>query len=841
MSKGLLRIGRLVVLLAVGVLCSVPAVAQREPVLSQIDLPHPYYYREMYLPQFTTGPNGVTWSPDLKELIFSMAGSLWRLELTSGVAQQLTAGPGYDYQPDWSPDGRYVVFTRYLNKALELHLLELANGKAWAITSGGNVNVEPRWSPDGTRIAFVSTAYNRRFHIFLANMRDSRVESIARLTGETRSSLPRYYYSQFDHEISPAWSPDGKELIFVSNRGHIYGTGGFWRMAVTPGAQAREVHYEETTWRARPQWSPDGKRLLYASYLGRQWHQLWLSTPGGGDPFPISYGDFDNTDARWSPDGTQIAFISNRNGNTEIWLQQTTGGRQRRLEIKEQRYLKPMARLRISVHDPSGHPTAARLFVTGVEGRAYVPDNAWAHADDSLFPGADHEVIYFHTSGDSVLTVPADKVTVIAMKGLEYQIETRELELTPDGSKELTIQLQRSTPWPAEDSWVSADLHVHMNYGGVYRNTPQRLMAQAEAEDVGIVHNLVVNKEQRIPDIAYFTTQPLASPDGSYYLIQGQEFHTSHWGHMGLLSLSNYFLLPDYAAYPNTAAASLYPPNAVIADLAHAQGGLVGYVHPFDSPPDLKTLTHALPVDVALGKIDYLEVLGFSDHHTTAAVWYRLLNLGFRITAGAGTDAMANFATLRGPVGLNRVYVKVPAGLLNLDFWSQGLRSGHTFATNAPLLAFTLAGQQIGGEINLEGPGEVFFTATLTSIVPVDHLQVVCNGKVQSEIPLAGKRTEANYSGKVSLSESGWCLLRAFGEQPVMPVLDGYPYGTTSPIYVDVAGRPPHSPKDADYFLAWIVRLEESARHRSDWNTNEERDFVLDMLAEAHAIFAARR
>ena len=64
--------------------------AQREPVLKQIDLPHPYYYREMYLPQLTSGPSWVTWSPDSKEIIYSMAGSLWRQKLDSTEAVQLT-------------------------------------------------------------------------------------------------------------------------------------------------------------------------------------------------------------------------------------------------------------------------------------------------------------------------------------------------------------------------------------------------------------------------------------------------------------------------------------------------------------------------------------------------------------------------------------------------------------------------------------------------------------------------------------------------------------------------------------------------------------------------------
>src|SRR5208337_5520840 len=100
---------------------------------------------------------------------------------------------------------------------------------------------EPRFSPAGKRIAFVSTSYNGRFHIFAGQFADGKLADVQRLTGETRSRLPRYYYSQFDHELSPTWSPDGSELIFVSNRDHIYGTGGFWRMQAEPGAEAREI------------------------------------------------------------------------------------------------------------------------------------------------------------------------------------------------------------------------------------------------------------------------------------------------------------------------------------------------------------------------------------------------------------------------------------------------------------------------------------------------------------------------------------------------------------------------------------------------------------------------
>ena len=101
-----------------------------------------------------------------------MAGSLWRQKIDSAEAVQLTDGPGYDYQPDWSHDGKYVVYTKYNQDAMELWLLELASGKSGQLTKDGAVNVEPRWSPDGKRIAYVSTALTKHFHIFLMEMED---------------------------------------------------------------------------------------------------------------------------------------------------------------------------------------------------------------------------------------------------------------------------------------------------------------------------------------------------------------------------------------------------------------------------------------------------------------------------------------------------------------------------------------------------------------------------------------------------------------------------------------------------------------------------------------------
>jgi len=325
-------------------------------------------------------------------------------------------------------------------------------------------------------------------------------------------------------------------------------------------------------------------------------------------------------------------------------------------------------------------------------------------------------------------------------------------------------------------------------------------------------------------------------------VVHGQEFHTSYWGHLGLLGPRGDILLPGYAGYPNTAAASLAPTNAAVADLAHARGAVVGYVHPFEEEPQplvrpAHTDADELPVDVALGKVDYLEIVSFADHQAAASVWYRLLNLGFRIPAAAGTDAMADYATLRGPVGLNRVYASVAEGPVSSDAWLEALRGGRTFATNAPLLDFSLADQAIGSTVQLERSRHVPFSARLRSIVPVDHAQIVCNGRIARELSLGARRDALTVSGTLPLGSSGWCVLRAFTARAEYPILDNFVYATTSPIYVSVRGERPRSSADARYFEAWIDHLIETTGAYPDWNSPGEKAAVLAQLRDARAVY----
>jgi TolB protein len=215
-----------------------------------------------------------------------------------------------------------------------------------------------------------------------------------------------------------------------------------------------------------------------------------------------------------------------------------------------------------------------------------------------------------------------------------------------------------------------------------------------------------------------------------------------------------------------------------------------------------------------------------------------LLNLGFRIPAAGGTDAMADYSSLRGPVGMNRVYARVPGGEIKEQEWMAALKAGRSFATNGPLLGFSLGGAQIGDELKFDTAQQrVKFSVRLRSIVGVAHLELVCNGKVVRSFVTRSPVDHGDFTGSIAVHDSGWCVARASTDAGRYPVLDTYVYATTSPIYVTVGGAKPRSPADARYFAAWIDRITATTAAYPDWNSAAEKQGVLDRLTQAKAVF----
>jgi len=258
-------------------LTSLPPTADAQGhrrVFSKIMTGQPYIL-ECYLPQITNGPNYPSWSPDGTQIAFGMKGSIWKIRVGETTAFELTEGAAYESMPSWHPGGRYIAYTSEINEEIHLKMLDLETGKVTEVTSGISINVEPEWAPDGKRLAFVSSRTQGRYNIWMMDFANGKLGEPYRITQDYELVPPTVYYGNWAVHLHPTWSPDSKELFFITNRDNKHGSGGFYWMKAEPDAKMTRFHYEETTWRARPTISPDGAKMVYSSYLGRQWQQLW--------------------------------------------------------------------------------------------------------------------------------------------------------------------------------------------------------------------------------------------------------------------------------------------------------------------------------------------------------------------------------------------------------------------------------------------------------------------------------------------------------------------------------------------------------------------------------------
>jgi TolB protein len=130
-------------------------------------------------------------------------------------------------------------------------------------------------------------------------------------------------------DVAPAWSPDGRRIVFVSFRDTQLGKSGgpedgsLYIMGFDPAAGVSVGDVVRLTpdgghdgW---PTWSPDGKRIAFQSNRGGNWDIWIINTDGTGLRNLTNHLAADRY-ASWSPDGNRIAFTSNREGNEDIWL-----------------------------------------------------------------------------------------------------------------------------------------------------------------------------------------------------------------------------------------------------------------------------------------------------------------------------------------------------------------------------------------------------------------------------------------------------------------------------------------------------------------------------------------
>jgi TolB protein len=832
----------LVYWLVIALLGSLPAsLAQSKQFYSSARHGGNYMYNYYFPPSPSTTPWAPSWSPDGLSIAVAMSGAIWRLDPRTGIAFQLTDNRKYHSSPDWSPDSKWIIYTADDGgKTIQLEILNVETGVTHSLTNDGFIYTDPAFSPDGSQLAYVSTKPNGYFNIYLRPIRDGHWagEEVA-VTRDHSYSRDRLYFGQWDMHLSPAWMPDGKQLLIVSNRNVALGSGNVLRLpALVNGIeQAQTVLAEQTLYRTRPDVSPDGKRFVYSSTRGAadQFNNLFVQPTAGGEPYKLSFFAHDAFEPRWSPDGEWIAYISNEGGLPQLALLETYGGEQRTIYVKDRRWKRSMGLLSVrTVEAETGELTASRIHLTASDGKFYAPADAYARissAGDKVF----------HTTGSFTLAVPPGRLRLEAVKGFEFWPEKAEVEIAAHEVTSATLRLKRLTDMSAK-GWYSGSTHVHMNYGGNLHNTLENLMMMSAAEDQDVVNEQIANKDNRVLDYQFFVKgggpHPLSKPDR--LLMVGQEYRPPFWGHVFMFGMKDHLISPFTTGYEGTAIESLYPSNTDMFRKAKAQGATVGYVHAFSGENDPINTglggAKGFMVDAALGTTDAVEwsVSGRAGFFP----WYAVLNNGLRITAVGGEDSISNLHQSK-LVGSVRTYVFTGERGLNADAWFEGLRRGQAFVSTGPLVELTVQGRASGEEVHLPaGGGMLEVIARVRSITSLEKVLLIFNGEVAETIPLSGDRKSADYQKQLRVTRSGWYHLRAEGVPAERYPLDtGYAQAFTNPIWVKVGNQPVRNRAAADYAIKWIDRLQEMAEAWPDWRSQKERDHVFAQFEEARQVY----
>jgi TolB protein len=805
------------------------------------------YMHNYYLPPAPSSyPWWPAWSPDGKSLAISLLGSIWRVDPGTGHAVELTYNRRYHSSPNWSPDAKWIIYTADEdNRRIQLEILNVATGETHELTDDQQLYLDPIFSPDGKRIAYVSTEPDGHFNLYVRPFRDGAWDGPAvTLTESHRYHNDRLYVGLWDINIEPAWTRDGKELVFLSNRDVPLGSGDLWRMpAMKDGfAHARRILNEQTLYRTRPDISRDGKRLIYSSTSGAadQFDHLYVLPAGGGTPYKMSFGDYDDFHPRWSPDGEQIALISNEGGLPRLVVMEAYGGKKTRVAIVPAKWKRPIAQVRIQVVDESSRPVPARVQASASDGKFYPPLDAYAR----MGVYGQH---FFHTAGESTIWAPPGRLQVTAVRGLEHWPDRTEIDVREGQANKVRLVVKRLLDLGTA-GWRSGSTHVHMNYGGNLRNTLDNLIFMSRAEDQNIVNELVANKDNRILDWMYFEpgggAHSASKPD--MIVLVGEEYRPPFYGHTFLLGLRDHLLSPFTTGYEGTAIESLYPSNTDVLRKAKAQGAVTGYVHPWaedTDPIDFKLgVGKGFPVDLALGTVDAYEWSNASRGQLT--VWHHALNNDFHPTPTGGEDSISNLHISK-PVGSFRTYAWV-GGEFSASGWLTALRTGATFFTSGPLLRFEIDEKRPGEAIHLPASGgNVKIRASVWSVAPLSRVLIYAGGKPFREIPVkagawsnGGRGTEAcaEFDGEIPVSHSGWYSL--YAEGPHSDLLDvRFPQAGTNAIRVYVGEEKIRNRESAEYFVRWIEKLKGMADAWPGWRSEQEREHVFSQFEQAKRIY----
>lgn len=318
-------------------------------------------------------PSWPSWSPNGEQIIFqSYKGGnyhIWMMDPDGANMQQLTFGKYDDREPRFSPDGSQVAFSSDRDGSYDIWVLNLSSGKLSQWTDSPEEEYQPTWAPDGKEIAFVSGEFEN------GKAKTNQIDAVD--DSANRRSLVEEDKGTI---LSPSWAPNGDDVAYILQTGNqsslkisgnklteeeedvfpfpvewissnefIYTADGKIKKRNLEQESVETIpfqaeltiekndnHYKEQDFDSQkprpvkgivaPTLSPNGEQVAFAAL-----NDIWLLEIGNKKPKKLTNDKYLESDPAWSPDGTRIAYSSDKSGSVDIYILNLSTNKERKL------------------------------------------------------------------------------------------------------------------------------------------------------------------------------------------------------------------------------------------------------------------------------------------------------------------------------------------------------------------------------------------------------------------------------------------------------------------------------------------------------------------------------
>ena len=466
--------------------------------------------------------------------------------------------------------------------------------------------------------------------------------------------------------------------------------------------------------------------------------------------------------------------------------------------------------------DRTGEPVPVRVHLADDQGRvAPLPEAASGvlYARSTSIGKAEGFAFQpdssFYVDGGFEVALTPGTYHLSLSKGNEYLEQDHRIEIGAGEAVNRTYRLRRWVDM-TERGWYSADEHIHLQRSP--RDNPY-IMDWIRAEGIHVGVMLWMGEFFRTHYGQYAWGKAGVYREDDFLITSGQEEpRTPELGHtVNLGASAPVRFQDDYYLYDK------------VFDRIHELGGMTGYAH------QAASFFHGyrgLTLDALRGKVDHLEILQFCAPRGPLIVdhFYHLLDLGYEITATAGSDFpwcgkghrydIENAPENAARIGNVRFYTYLGDLPLSYETWKANLKAGRTFVTSGPIVLLKVNGRRPGARFDVDEGETLHVTAEAyghARQVPLDTLEIVAHGEVLARATAGeGDQTSEKLALDVEVPARRGLWIAARADAKRLQVAH------TTPVYVTVDGGGFHNPATAAHYLDLSEQYLEELEHVLD-------------------------